>query len=78
MYKILSLLAVLSVISIIPSSLSEIPPDLYKYDDLGFMMPSWIKNTAGWWASDQIPDSAFLDGMEYLINVEIIILEIQW
>ena len=23
------------------------------------VVPSWIKNNAGWWASDQIPDSAF-------------------
>ena len=26
-------------------------------------IPSWIKNNAGWWASDQIPDSAFLQGI---------------
>ncbi len=37
-------------------------------------IPDWIKNTAGWWASDQIPDSAFLQGIQYLIKEEIIII----
>ena len=38
-------------------------------------IPAWIKNNAGWWADDQIPDSTFLDGIEYLIEVGIIILQ---
>ena len=33
-----------------------------------FTVPNWVKNTAGWWASDQIPDSAFLQGIQFLIN----------
>ena len=37
-------------------------------------VPNWIKNTAGWWASDQIPDSAFLQGIQYLIQEEIMII----
>jgi len=37
-------------------------------------IPDWIKNTAGWWASDQIPDSAFLQGIQYLINEGIMII----
>ena len=37
-------------------------------------IPSWIKNNAEWWASDQIPDSAFLQGIEYLINEGIMII----
>ena len=37
-------------------------------------IPSWIKNSAGWWASDQIPDSAFLQGIEYLINEGIMVI----
>ena len=31
-------------------------------------VPDWVKNTAGWWASDQITDSAFLQGIQYLIK----------
>jgi len=29
-------------------------------------IPAWIKNNAGWWATDQIDDSAFLQGIQYL------------
>ena len=29
-------------------------------------IPSWIKNTAGWWADGQIDDSSFLQGIQYL------------
>jgi len=35
-------------------------------------MPQWIKNTAGWWSDGQIADSDFIQGMEFLINQEII------
>ena len=38
------------------------------------IVPNWIKNNAGWWASDQIPDSAFLKGIQYLIKEEIMII----
>ena len=31
-------------------------------------VPEWVKNNAGWWADGQIPDSAFIDGIEYLIK----------
>ena len=37
-------------------------------------IPDWIKNNAGWWASDQIPDSAFLQGISYLIQNNIIVI----
>ena len=37
-------------------------------------IPSWIKNNAGWWASDQIPDSAFLQGIQYLIKEGIMVI----
>ena len=31
------------------------------------IVPSWIKNTAGFWANDQISDGEFLNAIEYLI-----------
>jgi len=34
-------------------------------------IPPWIKNNAGWWAADQIGDSDFLGGVEYLIKEDI-------
>ena len=37
-------------------------------------MPAWIKNNAGWWATDQIDDSSFLQGIQYLIQEGIMII----
>jgi len=31
-------------------------------------VPAWIKNTAGWWADDQISETEFVNSMEYLID----------
>ena len=35
-------------------------------------IPPWIKNSAGWWAKDQISDSDFVNGIQYLIIQQII------
>jgi hypothetical protein len=35
-------------------------------------IPSWIKNNAGWWASDVISDSDFLYGIKFLVENNII------
>ena len=40
-------------------------------------VPSWIKNTAGWWADDQISETEFVNSMEYLIDSGIIQLSSQ-
>ena len=40
-------------------------------------VPSWIKNTAGWWADDQISETEFVNSMEYLIDSGIIHLSSQ-
>ena len=37
-------------------------------------IPDWIKNNAGWWATDQIDDSAFVQGIQYLIKEGIMIV----
>jgi len=37
-------------------------------------IPNWIKNVAGWWATNEISEKEFLDGIEYLINNNIIFL----
>ena len=37
-------------------------------------IPSWIKNNAGWWATDQIDDNSFVSGIQYLIKNGIIIV----
>ena len=35
-------------------------------------VPEWVKNNAGWWAADEISDSDFFSGIEYLIENNII------
>jgi len=35
-------------------------------------VPSWIKNTAGWWAEGLVSDSEFVNGLQYLISQGII------
>ena len=37
-------------------------------------IPEWIKNNAGWWADGQIPDSAFLQGIQFLIKEGIMVI----
>jgi len=69
MYNLLSILSVLIIISTIPFVSSEV----IRGEST---IPDWVKNTAGWWASEQIDDSAFLQGIQYLIKEEIIVVEI--
>ena len=35
-------------------------------------VPSWVKNTAGWWANDQIEDTEFLTSIQFLIKNDMI------
>jgi len=37
-------------------------------------IPVWIKSNAGWWATDQIDDSSFLQGIQYLVQNGIIVV----
>ena len=39
-----------------------------------YEIPSWIKNNAGWWADGLIDDSSFVEGMQFLIQEEIILV----
>jgi len=55
----------------------EIPLIVDRKDStLEYQIPTWVKNNAGWWATDQIPDSAFIDGIEFLIQDGIIVVPI--
>ncbi|MEM4391910.1 MAG: peptidase, partial [Candidatus Nitrosotenuis sp.] len=38
----------------------------------GILVPSWIKQTAGWWCNKSITDDDFLRGIEYLIKNRVI------
>ena len=68
-YLTLSVLAVLIVVSTVPL----VSSDVLRGE---FAVPNWVKNTAGWWASDQIPDSSFIETIEFLIKDEMIIVKI--
>jgi hypothetical protein len=35
-------------------------------------VPTWVKNTAGWWADDKISEGEFVKGVEFLIKERII------
>ena len=39
-------------------------------------VPAWVKNTAGWWASDQIEDAEFLTSMQFLIKNGLLVIEL--
>jgi len=36
------------------------------------LVPDWVKNTAGWWATDAISETEFVNSIEYLIKENII------
>ena len=44
-----------------------LPPELPQ-------VPPWIKLSAEWWASDQISDSEFLEGIDYLLEKGIVVV----
>jgi len=37
-------------------------------------IPDWVKNNAGWWSADQIDDSTFVQGIQYLVQNGIIVI----
>ncbi|HEV2192506.1 MAG TPA: polysaccharide deacetylase family protein [Nitrosopumilaceae archaeon] len=39
------------------------------------IIPSWIKNNAGWWANGQTSDSDFISGIQYMLQNNIIIIQ---
>lgn len=51
------------IIAIIAASLTSLQATAQNYD-----IPSWIKNNAKWWSEGQIDDSAFVSGIQYLIQ----------
>ena len=32
------------------------------------VVPEWVKNTAGWWATDAISETEFVNAIEFLIK----------
>jgi hypothetical protein len=44
-----------------------LPPETSK-------IPQWIKTNANWWSTDQIPDSEFLEGIDFLFEKGIVVV----
>ena len=51
-----------------------VPPSISTVQAQDSGIPAWIKNNAGWWATDQIDDSSFLQGIQYLIKEGIMVI----
>ena len=66
-----SVLVILVLIPLIPSILSD--PLNQPLGD--FDIPIWVKNTAGWWSDDKIPDVTFIASIRYLMSQGIIHVE---
>ena len=67
----LSVLVILALIPLVPSILSD--PLNQPLGD--FDIPIWVKNTAGWWSDDKIPDVTFVASIRYLMSQGIIHVE---
>ena len=55
-------------------SMLFVPPSMSTTAAQDSEIPGWIKNNAGWWATDQIDDSSFLQGIQYLVQKGIIVV----
>ena len=43
-------------------------------ESVDYVIPSWIKNNAKWWADDKIPDEDFVKSIQYLVKKGIIVI----
>ena len=62
----------LSYILVKESSTSPQVPEWTQKSDKKQNVPDWIKNTAGWWASDMITETEFISAIEFLVQGGII------
>ena len=51
-----------------------VPPSMPPVEAQDSDIPAWIKNNADWWATNQIDDSSFLHGIQYLIKEGIMVI----
>jgi hypothetical protein len=49
-----------------------INPITYEHKDIS--IPEWIRSNAGWWSEGQIDDNTFIQGIEFLIKNDIIVI----
>ena len=48
--------------------------DSFSIQLVSDMVPSWIKNNAGWWAKGTIDDDSFIQGIQFLIKENILLI----
>jgi micrococcal nuclease len=70
--RIFILTLVLGTILASFSGISMVLAQFTDHNDHDPGIPSWIKNTAGWWADDSISEAEFLRAIQYLIEEQII------
>lgn len=46
--------------------------DILQQEDSNIVIPVWIKQNAGWWASGQIGDDEFVSGIQFMIKEGIV------
>ena len=69
-FQIRSLIVLIILFSLIGSS--TLVPNSSAQEET--QIPNWVKNNAGWWAANEISEKEFLNGIEYLINNNIIFI----
>ena len=45
-----------------------------KFPGSSVEIPTWVKDTAGWWAENKVDDANFIGGIQYMINTGIIVI----
>ena len=50
------------------------PEDTNIATQTTIQIPSWIKNNAKWWSSDQLGDAEFIQGIQYLIDKGVMVV----
>ena len=73
-FRLKNTLIVILFTSLIGTSILVNIPNSFSQENV--QIPSWVKNTAGWWANDEIDDDTFVNALQYLIKVGIIQVKI--
>ena len=63
--KLLTLIATIAIIGVSTTM-------IFQNAEAENLIPTWIKSNAEWWAEDTIDDATFLQGIEYLVENNII------
>ena len=56
------------------NQINETAKELKDEPEAKSKIPDWIKNNAGWWVNGQIGDSDFINGIQYMITENIMVI----